>query len=433
MKNNLIALLIITLILTSCSVDDSFPTVDSGSYGKLTGVVKLQTGEIVEGAKVYTQPQFMEVLTNKSGSFEFAGIPPNTYTVFASKEGYRTSFVTATVAAAYRTNVEIVLEPGENRYNPPDKPFYLKPVNNAVITKNAVEFSWECTHPDSYDLTFEIYFSEVSQEFKRIYGPAPEKRVVYSELINNKNYKWKVVAYDSFGGNTESDVHFFNTKFEDDLTFLYAFYPFDGNPNDRSGNYRHGKGFNLNYDFNRYGVANSSVYLAGTESKEQSYIEVEKKVAQFAFDGDFTISLWVKPNLKSSKDNETHIPIIGQTDLKGDWWYFGITKKLGLEYWSAINFQNTFIGFDHITLKDKEWNHIAVVFVKSKIDSKGTVYLYLNGKLLGEKVSINKMANPNSPLRIGFFEHVSVFSGWIDDLYFITKALSDTEIINLAK
>lgn len=530
MKNNLITLLFLILLFTSCSLDDSFQSVDSDSYGKLTGVVKLSNGENIEGVNVYTQPPFKEVLTDNFGRFEFEGIPPNTYIVFANKDGYKTSNVTAKVVAAYKTNIEIIIEKGVDEHNAPikpfnpkpvdksivsrnetiklswdcsspdgyelsydvyfgkdvipqnliaddlkeksftisgldfnspyywkvvatdskgvstssevwsfkfarlpNKPFNLKPVNNAIVSNNVVEFSWDCTHPDLDKMTYEIYFSDANTDLKRIYGPKIENHFIYSDLVDNKYYKWKVVAYDSFGGKAESEVQFFTTNFQKDVSSEYAYYPFDGNTNDYSGNSRNAIANNIFFDSDRFGKAQSSAYFFGTEKQEFSYIEVDRKRGQFAFDGDFTIALWVKPNLKSSRAFNTHIHIIGQTDLNSNWWSLGFTQQLGLEYWSAIDNSPTFIGYDHITLKDNVWNHIAVVFVKNKTNNIGTAFLYLNGKLLGEKPLINKMANPQASLRIGYFNHNSLFSGWIDDLYFFTKALTDVEILKLAQ
>lgn len=95
----------------------------------------------------------------------------------------------------------------------------------------------------------------------------------------------------------------------DDEGQLIAWYPFNGNANDKSGNEHHGttKGAILTADFD--GKPLSSYYFNGGTQ----HIEV-KNTPLLNFQDGISISLWCKPNLTADKETFYFHMVAGKTD-----------------------------------------------------------------------------------------------------------------------
>lgn len=78
---------------------------------------------------------------------------------------------------------------------------------------------------------------------------------------------------------------------------LVAWWPFDGNANDASGNGHHGTVFGAQLAPDRFGALDRAYYVNGT-----SYINVPHST-DFDFINGFTISYWVKPEVLEADSN----------------------------------------------------------------------------------------------------------------------------------
>ena len=99
---------------------------------------------------------------------------------------------------------------------------------------------------------------------------------------------------------TNGDVESFLLSQIDSITFtssinddgLIAYYPFNGNANDESGNNHNGTEHETSYTLDRFGNSNASSLISGNEGTNGSciYVEIPNMI-----DGleSFTISLWV--------------------------------------------------------------------------------------------------------------------------------------------
>jgi hypothetical protein len=308
----------------------------------------------------------------------------------------------------------------------PAVPSSPNPTIGQIVTTSAYTFSWACSDPDGDAISYNLHYKKENGGWF-IQTNLSSQYFLVSELADNTKYIWKIVATDTKGALTESPEWHFTTKFGTSNFFdkIIAYYQFNGNTNDASSNAFHGKNNSVTFASDRKGNSNSCGYFGnGNEYVDVPYPEA------FNFKGDFTIAMWVKPNLSICKDWDTHIDIIVKPENVSKWLTFGITRNLGLEYWT----NQQFIGYDMTTLKDMQWNHIAVTFIKGSNGTTGTARLYLNGTQLGATKTMPLATNNTGNLWIGARPGFNAsFGGWLDDLYFFNRALSDSEIQSIAK
>ena len=196
---------------------------------------------------------------------------------------------------------------------------------------------------------------------------------------------------------------------------LVAYYPFNGNANDDSGNGNHGevKGATLTED--RFGIADSSYELVADD-----VITVSNP-----FDGmqSFTKSLWFR------------------VDNIADHWGLLQSSACGIKIYRnsfAVYFNdsrtNSSYSPKHRYYADfkqdqiKTWNHLIL---SAKNDDEFS--MYLNGIKLevGEKNSSGVEAWGNNPLLIGYMRGGSPRS--LDDIRIYNRALSEAEVAELYK
>lgn len=80
------------------------------SSGSIQGsVTDAQTGAVLQGVIVTTNPGSSSVLTNSEGNYTIENLLPKSYTINAEKNGYVKSTVSITVSAGKATRVDIVM------------------------------------------------------------------------------------------------------------------------------------------------------------------------------------------------------------------------------------------------------------------------------------------------------------------------------------
>jgi hypothetical protein len=216
-----------------------------------------------------------------------------------------------------------------------------------------------------------------------------------------------------------------------DLTAgLMAYYPFNGNPNDASGNGFNGVGQNVTYTNNRFGNPASALLCNGSSSD----VEVANT---FPMQAEQTITVWVNPATLNGYQPilEKAIPGYGgevdfQLRLPND----------GNPNDGTINFcANTDNGLTGIfasaisqaALSVGQWYFIACVIDQAN----NQVLLYVNGVLNGTaSMGGRSIRNTNRPFRIGkqIGQQANLsFNGIIDDVCIYNRVLSPSEIQQL--
>ena len=215
---------------------------------------------------------------------------------------------------------------------------------------------------------------------------------------------------------------------------LVAFYPFNGNANDESGNENHGIVYGAALTDDRFGTANSAY------SFSNSYIRIPNSSAiNFNTSDDFTCSVWVKiPPTQNDLGAEDNAIL--------EKWSFNPAYPFVIRYMNESRTNRTSqvvanrydgqhgptIG-SVVTLNDNEFHQIA--FVKRQ----SNLFLYVDGHLASQTNDTTTASTQNtSDLYIGrrgvFTSMYDIFyRGVIDDIRIYNRALSATEIALLAE
>jgi hypothetical protein len=203
---------------------------------------------------------------------------------------------------------------------------------------------------------------------------------------------------------------------------LVAYFPFNGNANDESGNGNNGivKGAVLTSD--RFGKLNKAYGFDGA-----SIITVNQPSFAFQESQDFAVSCFAYLTAQSYSD-----VFVGYGDISsGNYvWYLGqyinrIQWGVALQqsFWSVIALP------DQVVMpEDNKWYHVLGV-KKDRI-----LTLYINGKVVGTVNQVMQGAiTKNLPLTIGGFTQTLQFNnGKLDDIRIYNRALTQEEITYLA-
>ena len=221
------------------------------------------------------------------------------------------------------------------------------------------------------------------------------------------------------------------------VTGLMAYYPFNGNANDMSGNGYNGTVSGATLAPDRFGNANSAYAFDGAND----YIDLSSYVSSFNFSQPATVSFWV--NTKYDTPQTIYSTSNGTNGLYEENIYIGngctgtLTNEVITISSQRVVPNNYIIGFtttQRDTLINSGWHHIAVVY--DNISTK----IYLDTVL----VNISCSAGTNN----GHFGNLPVaakttlgtrwnngyggyFHGTLDDLRIYNSVLNTTEITAL--
>ena len=203
---------------------------------------------------------------------------------------------------------------------------------------------------------------------------------------------------------------------------LIAFYPFQGNASDYSGNGNHGIVHgNTTLTEDRFGRSSSAYQFGGTTF---DWIEVAH-TPQLNLGRNFTISAWVY------KDNGPYDYVLGKgRDIQCGSWLLG-TASVSIDGFCGTN------AINPIALSLDQWHMITGV-----LDSaNGQLRFYHDGQLAHEVNAGPFNGNNTHPMAIG--RHLTIsppsytdtwsypFNGVIDDIQIYNRCLTDKEVLHL--
>ena len=201
---------------------------------------------------------------------------------------------------------------------------------------------------------------------------------------------------------------------------LVAFYPFDENSNDESGNDLHGVANGATLAIDRFGNANQAYSFDGTDD----YIDMGNPT-ELQISGKITVGLWTR----SSSFVNSRI-LVSKTD-RVDGYIFD-TGELGdgSQGYSVFVYSSTETGTNFARLSDDyvadEWTFLAFTLDDANIT------FYQNGV---ETFSYNKAPpvtnGTTGNFQIGGGDNHFFYTGDIDDVTVYNRALSSEEIVQL--
>jgi hypothetical protein len=200
------------------------------------------------------------------------------------------------------------------------------------------------------------------------------------------------------------DVKLYETK------NLIAYYAFNGNANDESGNANHGTVNGATLTSDRFGNPDSAYSFDGNDIITIAHNNI------LNCSDELSISVWVKPN------EFQDAMILGKSNYTTNTNYLLRTKSTGLLQFEYKDFANT----NSLPLTVGNWNHIAVI---SQSDNSKQVYI--NGVLASHTSDTSPFGLVTNELTIGARSGNEFFNGNIDDLRIYKSALSAQDVLNL--
>lgn len=207
---------------------------------------------------------------------------------------------------------------------------------------------------------------------------------------------------------------------------LLAFWPFDGNAQDESGNGNHGTVHNALLTTDRFSNVNHAYYFDGSSA----YIEILNG-NRFNIGNSFSFSIWIKLGVSLVADIlSKYVSDTGWLIETAD----ANINTFGFTYFTAPSVY--FAACTSIQLTTGKWRHLVVT--KNDV----TTRCYLDAQLIGlgnASTSATTMNN-NLPLLIGAKNGANTlpasgayrfFNGALDDIFLFNRSLTSQEIFKL--
>jgi len=225
---------------------------------------------------------------------------------------------------------------------------------------------------------------------------------------------------------------------------LVAYYPFNGNANDESGNGNNGTVYGATLTQDRFGNIDKAYYFNGINN----FIEIIPNSLITSF-GDFTLSAWIKNDgWKSQSPYDRQYIFDGHAagkEVYGGWFKQGFT--IYYDNIDSVNTANSGIMFSEYDYTDiagfyktsnslSQWHNIILIRKNSN-----TKMLFDNEEVpLSQGTQKADIIDMNHPWYIGTFcgnnpnylvsgKHFNYsFKGTIDEIRIYNRTLSDNEI-----
>jgi len=204
---------------------------------------------------------------------------------------------------------------------------------------------------------------------------------------------------------------------------LVAYYPFNGNTNDESGNNNHGYVRNAILTKDKNEKMNSAYYFNGINS----YIEIPNSNSLSSLSKSLTFCAWVyvndwynniwAPIVCKSNNSSFGMFTIQLLNLKNERKFPNYVKEF------EVLFNSNYLSVSYF-FELKKWYHISISW-----DGYILKY-YVNGVLIEKKLLEGSIQNDNNPLIFGKDspEAVEYFNGKLDEICIYNSCLTDNEI-----
>lgn len=208
---------VLLVVIAACNGDKA----TGPSTGTIVGeVIDAVSGRPIAGAFVVSVPASQSVTTDSLGRFTLTMLSPSTYSVRASKVGYRAASVDVVVVAGHSTSATIPLADSFVSNLPPGFPFNPTPGDSSIDVAGIVDFAWDCIDPDGDSLTYDVRLGTSASLMSVIGSGLTGPRHHIQGLSPDTTYYWQVTAHDPYGKYTVGRIWSFRTAREN---FAIAF------------------------------------------------------------------------------------------------------------------------------------------------------------------------------------------------------------------
>lgn len=430
MKNILLINFILISILFSCKIEElkTPPVVKTNSSSEISSSSAKIWGEVVEeGSSAATERGFVYSDKNPSPSTSdfkvVSGFGKGEFNIVISSLSPKTKYY----FKAYATNQSGIAYGDVKDFTTIDD-IKLPTLTTSIVTNISIS---GCTSggiitSDGGAVILEkgvVYSTSANPTIsnnKLISTGANNYSLDLSGLAQNTTYYIRAFATNSKGTNYGDQQVFttlknFNSILKDGLV---AYYPFNGNANDLSGNSNNGTVNGAVLVDNRFGISNSAFYF----SSQNCSPRIEAIVNTTSISQALTISIWVKQAGNGCSSPRildfASSPINGAGQLQ---WSFSYQN-----FWSLLHLKSnvTEIKSSNFPTGPFAWTHL--VYTNDGIICK----FYQDGKLVGS--TPNGVGKPilARNLTIGRMNHPAydAFNGNLDDIGVWNRELTSEEI-----
>jgi Concanavalin A-like lectin/glucanases superfamily len=296
------------------------------------------------------------------------------------------------------------------------------------ITQNSVRAGVEINNNGGADIIeFGVCLS--TNRFPTIYdrkvvlgtGNSPGKMENFGGLTANTTYYLRGYAINRVGVayGPERSFTTINPVTNTLKNGLVAYYPFNGNVNDVSGNNFHGTPSQINMSTDRNNESGKAISLNG-----QSFLEIPH---DNRFNGEMaTISVWYNAQSYTDNGQGNQRLLVSKRDPSG--WGGGYEIGLNNNNGQGIHASWTNSGGNGAILYSNNLN-ISQWYHYVYVHDRNTVKLYLNGSLVKEMSNTGMLTSNNLPTRFGQRPNGwHPFIGKLDDIGIWNRALTPEEI-----
>jgi Concanavalin A-like lectin/glucanases superfamily len=276
----------------------------------------------------------------------------------------------------------------------------------AILEKGIV---WSTTANPTISLTTKKSFGAGSESFSGTITGLEPSTVYYA----------RAYATNSKGTSYGNEISFTTTAV-DLTTGLVAYYPFNGNANDESGNGNHGTVNGAVLDLDRNGLNNSSYFF------NSNNISVpHKNNLGFNSSSPFSVSIWA---FRTGNENCMHLigkRVPGTSQFN---WQIAFDRIFSMVDLSFTGGSNGIIGVTSNTICPiNQWINVIGTY------ENGYWKLFINGLEVASTYNLNVPFDSDTPLTIGSSGNLSFpFIGKLDDIRIYNRALTQSEITYLA-
>jgi hypothetical protein len=322
-------------------------------------------------------------------------------------------------------NKEEITQPPGNRA--PSAPSNPDPADGATDVSRSPVLSWTCSDPDAGDsVVFDIYFATVNPP--NILAASNRSVATYapSSLDTNRTYYWRITATDSKGASSVGPVWRFTTVINLPTLGLVAYYPFNGNANDESGNGWNGTVSGALLTRDRFGDLARAYHFSDTSNSS-----ITTLFPGILGSAARTISFWQLSDIITHSYSMAYGAGTSYPDTPGCMFPMGVQRKsanIGTVY---VDLRLGGIAY-MFTDSTYTWNHYCFVVPNRAQPRTEDLQIYRDGKLLTNvfynagSVIINTL--PGLNFVMGRFDSSAHFGGNLDDVRIYNRALSNAEI-----
>ncbi len=304
---------------------------------------------------------------------------------------------------------------------PPYRPSGPTPADSSSDISLNVNLSWICTDPESDPLTYDIYFGtndppDTIRSFNQ-----DSTDLYFNNLTLGTTYYWMVVARDVHNNTTIGPVWRFTTT-QIPMDGLVAYYPFNGNANDESGNGIDGIPTGAILSTDRFDKSNNAYSFDGIDD----YIRVPHNIL-LQPPSQLTVCAWVYINEFSSSPYNLSVVFKKGGPGAGIGRYEILINPNSFEFnIQYANGTDIRLATSTVTIQKKQWYFLVLIYDGQY--QKG----YVNGN---QEVISNvglQLGTNSDNLAIGFNIGSGAFpspmNGIIDDIYIYDRSLQVSEI-----